>query len=233
MKGYKTHIDSKRAWYLRVSVVVAMLILLIMLVIPLGADAEDDGGNNGTQEITNPETSTGEENAEGTIPPASTLDAAGSISGLIWVDGDGSKTTDWDGLFNGNEAPLAGFAVYLFDASDRTTPLDTTKTGQDGTYTFTNLEPGDYVVGIKDGVLNGTEYHLPLKTTAESVFTIDYSTADENPPYYATGFSKVITITSDEAVKNVSAGMRLSMAIKAADYTYIATINLSADSKAL
>ena len=86
--------------------------------------------------------------AEGSQPDAN------SISGFMWLDGNGMLSTDWDGYYNGNEPPLDGFPVYLYDASDLTVVIAQTTTGWDGTYTFDNLEPGDYAVGIEDTTIS-------------------------------------------------------------------------------
>ncbi len=65
------------------------------------------------------------------IPPA-------SIAGFVHVDNNG------DCLIQPNERMLAGVQIELLDASGNV--LQTTTTGNDGSYSFTQLRPGTYSV---------------------------------------------------------------------------------------
>jgi len=150
-------------------------------------------------------------NLEGT--KGEVLPPSGTISGFLWIDGNGSLPTDWNGLHDDGEQPLAGYLVSLFAADDRTAATAQTQTGEDGTYIFESLPTGDYVVGLAPDTVNGKEYLLPMKVTAESVFSIDWSL---NP---AMSFSATIAITEDTAVENINAGMRLPMGIQATAIT--------------
>jgi len=145
-----------------------------------------------------------------TAVPAVGLDepAAGSISGFLWVDGNGMLSTDWDGLYNGSEAPLAGYAVALYASDNLHASITDTLTDADGVYMFEGLAPGSYAVGLASAVVNGNEYLLPMSVTGESVFAIDW---DSEP---LTAWSEAIEITeAGEAVTGVNAGMRLPMGI--------------------
>ncbi|MCL2807661.1 MAG: isopeptide-forming domain-containing fimbrial protein, partial [Coriobacteriia bacterium] len=168
-------------------------------------EASSDVASN-PQESSSEESSTSEEAVPNTAPS--------TISGNIWVDGNGALPTDWDGLRNGDEKALAGCTVYLYRADNRTSAIAQTQTRADGSYSFEGVEPGGYVVGIKDGKVSGTEYLLPMRVTAQSVFTVDWDTADDNPPYYATAFSPVLEVEGNGAdILNISAGMRLPMGV--------------------
>ncbi|MCL1886190.1 MAG: hypothetical protein FWF98_05515, partial [Dehalococcoidia bacterium] len=145
-------------------------------------------------------------------------DSGSSISGFLWVDGNGSLPTDWDGLYNGAESPLPGYAVFLYAANNLQTPLSQTTTSAGGAYTFGGLEHGSYVVGLKSATVDGKEYLLPLAVTAESKFAIDWGT---NP---LMAFTDPITITANSTIENINAGMRLPMGV-APTATY--TIDLS------
>ena len=64
-----------------------------------------------------------------------------SISGTVWSDGngDGSQRSGGDGL--------GGIPVTLYE-DDGVTVVATTTTNPDGSYSFGNLPPGDYVVEV-------------------------------------------------------------------------------------
>jgi len=64
----------------------------------------------------------------------------GQISGYKWHDVDG------DGVWDDGEDPLAGWTITLDEDGDGT-PDQTATTATDGSYSFTNLDPGAYVVG--------------------------------------------------------------------------------------
>ena len=62
----------------------------------------------------------------------------GSIGGLVHVDPNAN------GLFDAGETVLPGVTVQLLDGSGNV--IDTTQTGADGRYLFTDLQPGTYGV---------------------------------------------------------------------------------------
>ena len=169
--------------------------------------AEEAAGKEGSKEETT-EAETEEETTEG-----ETAEKVGSISGFLWVDGNGSLKTDWDGLYNGSEYPLAGYIVSLYTADNLTVPIAQTQTDWDGTYIFDELTPGSYAVGLTSDILYDTEYMLPTIVTEESVF---YTNRDIYP---ATAFSETIEIFDGNTAENISAGMRLPMRARALVYT--------------
>ena len=130
-----------------------------------------------------------------------------TISGFLWVDGNGSLPTDWDGLYNGDEMPLAGFMVSLYAADGLTAPVTQTQTGANGEYCFKNLTPGDYVAGLTSAEIGGIEFLLPMAETNETKFFVDWNT----DPLMA--FTKPMTLQEDSAIVNINAGMRLPMGI--------------------
>ncbi|MCL2775339.1 MAG: hypothetical protein FWD71_18640, partial [Oscillospiraceae bacterium] len=140
---------------------------------------------------------------------------AGNISGFLWADGNGSLHSDWDGLYNGSEQPLAEYTVSLYILGNLDVPITQTQTGSDGTYIFDGLEPGDYVVGLASDTVNGIEYLLPMSVTGESKFAIDWNTEP------LTAYSETIKIIEGEAVENINAGMRLPMGIVPATGIYL------------
>jgi len=116
------------------------------------------------------------------------------IYGFLWVDGDGTLPTDWDGIYNGEEQPLKSYPVFLYTESDLDDPITQTKTDETGTYAFEHLEPGSYIVGISSATLHGTEYLLPLSETDNDESML---------------FSDVIVLIEGESVEGISVGLRL------------------------
>ncbi|MCL2747535.1 MAG: hypothetical protein FWE59_02635 [Oscillospiraceae bacterium] len=128
-----------------------------------------------------------------------------SISGFLWVDGDGSLPTDWNGLYDGDEMPLAGYTVSLYGEHGLLTPVAQAQTDADGLYRFLNLEPGSYIVGLAPGVVDGVKYLPPKFITDESAFAVAW----DSEPFMA--YSKAIDMVEGAAVENINAGMRLDM----------------------
>ena len=137
-------------------------------------------------------------------PPPSSSAAGGSISGFIWADGNTfSGDTDWDGLYNGDEEPLAGCTVYLYAEGDLNRYIAVTRTDDRGTYIFDALDPGTYVVGLDTQRIDDTKYMPPFYATAECMFAIDWSGDDHDKAY-----TEEITLGVDESVTQINAGMR-------------------------
>ena len=156
-----------------------------------------------TEELTTEEETTEEETDE----------KVGVISGFLWVDGNGSLKTDWNGIYNSTEYPLGGYIVSLYAADDLTVPISKTRTDWDGTYIFEELIPGNYVVGLMSDTLYDTEYILPMIVTKESVFRTDWNL------YPVMAFSETIEIFDGNTVENINAGMRLPMKARALVYS--------------
>jgi len=148
---------------------------------------------------------------ESTEGPSVEITTGGSISGFLWVDGNGMPPTGWDGLYNGNEVPLPGFTVSLFCESDLAAVLRTVQTDQNGVYGFENLEPGSYVLGLAPAVVNGNEYLLPMAVKAQNKFAADWSSS----PLMA--YTSPIALATGQHVGNIDAGMRLPMGIVPTD----------------
>jgi hypothetical protein len=137
--------------------------------------------------------------------------ATGGISGYLWVDGDGSLATDWDGLRNGNEQTLPGYTVYLYAANDLTSAIAATTTDAGGAYIFTGLVPGGYVVGVEDDDIGAMRYLTPMAVTKQSVFAVDWNLSDTDEPYINRAYSAPITIVAGAYVQDINAGMRQPM----------------------
>ncbi|MGL6197546.1 MAG: SpaA isopeptide-forming pilin-related protein [Lachnospiraceae bacterium] len=117
-----------------------------------------------------------------------------SISGVLWLDAneDGQKDAD--------EACIDNYPVYLYTADNLNEAVANTVTNQNGLYMFTDIEVGEYVVGIKSGD-NNTNYLLPLVNESDNKFTIDA----ENE---TSAFTKIITIESKTIAENMDGGIR-------------------------
>ena len=160
-----------------------------------------------TEDPTVSEESTVYEDPTAVFSPEGARGSDGSISGFLWVDGNGMLPTDWDGRYNGTEELLAFMTVYLYAANDLKTPLATTETGINGTYEFAGLPSGSYILGLISSFVSGNEYLLPFLETAENSFAIDWSS---NP---LMAYTKPITLTSGQVVEDINAGMRRPMGI--------------------
>ncbi|SFS05165.1 MSCRAMM family protein [Yoonia litorea] len=100
-----------------------------------------------------------------------------AISGIKYEDGDADAATTND------QTPLAGVTIYLFFA-DGTPVLGTggnqltAVTGADGKYSFTDLDPGDYIVSETDTFGDsddGTASSVTVGTgeTAKTYYAVD------------------------------------------------------------
>jgi len=151
---------------------------------------------------------------------------SGSISGFLWVDGNGMAPTDWNGLFDAGEWALGNFAVYLYDAdalagpvTNHTTPIAQTTTSVNGTYVFEGLAAGNYIVGLVSGFVDGVEFLLPFNFTNQNKFeinwdAIDWDTWDDDRDQLM-ALTEVITLGENESAVNIDAAMRLPMGIQA------------------
>ncbi|NNF56078.1 MAG: DUF11 domain-containing protein, partial [Acidimicrobiales bacterium] len=121
-----------------------------------------------------------------------TIDAGlifpGSIGDFVFED------TDGDGIQDGGETGVGGITVNLLDGSG--TQISTTTTAGDGSYSFTDLAPGDYQIEfVPSGV-----YGLAPQDSGSD----DALDSDADP---STGRTAVFTLLSDEAIDHVDAGV--------------------------
>ena len=140
---------------------------------------------------------------------------ANSVSGSLWLDmfddvdngiyaGDGTRQPE--------ESPLPGYTVELFKADDLESAVATAETDADGTYSFTNIDPGSYVVGVKTETIDGIEYLLPFYyldgTEGDNRFVTTQEDPDDEESPYLYAYTAPIEIDADTAVGDMDAGMR-------------------------
>ena len=177
----------------------------------LGEEVKDSEAEPG-EELEDPEAALVEEQPEAaedtpTTKPTPSVSVPDSISGFLWSDGNGMAPTDWDGLYNGDEQPVAGYTVYLYAAGDLNQALAETRSGADGTYIFAELAPGNYVLGLASATVDDTEYLLPMEITTENKFATDW----ESDPLMA--YTATIELAEGDTVSNINAGLRLPTSI--------------------
>ena len=184
---------------------------------------ENSGDENSGDEATGNETTENESsdaNDEGQEVPADTASPAyGSISGLLWVDGNGDLDTDWNGIYDENEYPLPEYPVTLYNAEDLSSAVAIAWTGADGRYAFEDLAPGSYVLEIWGENVWGVDYLPPVFITSENKFEIDWSVPG------IPAYTDVIELGEGQSVGNVDAGMRLPMGV--APFALVTLANLA------
>ena len=137
---------------------------------------------------------------------------ANRISGMLWLDmfddidngiyaGDATRQTQ--------EQPLADYTVYLYAENDLGAAVQTTTTDAQGKYTFKNIEPGKYIVGVKTTIIDGVEYLLPLwylnGREGDNRFVAAY---DEAADAYLYAYTARITVEADSIIKDIDGGIR-------------------------
>ena len=142
----------------------------------------------------------------------------GSISGFIWVDGNGDLDTDWDGLYNADEYPLPNYPVSLYNAGDLSSAIAVARTDQDGIYIFDDLGPGSYVLEVRGGQVDDTDYLPPMTITRVNKFAIDWAVSG------LPAYTEVIDLGEAQAAQGINAGMRLPMGIAPRAATTVANL---------
>ena len=226
---------QKRFGHAKILCLVLSLLMMVSMM-PMGATfaSATDGEETSSEvtlteesvepsESTEPEESEpGEEPEESPDPENTTYD--NSISGMLWLDMfDDIENSIYagDGIRQAEESPLAGYRVELYKADDTDNAIATTTTSANGRYSFENIEPGSYVVGVKTTTMDGVEYLLPLfwldGTTGDNRFVATY---DEAADAYLYAYTKSIEVQADSEITGMDAGMRtVPEAQPMADYT--------------
>lgn len=121
-----------------------------------------------------------------------------SISGWLWLDENSDSVADCD------EEGIAGYPVSLYREDDLNTEIQNTVTKGDGTYRFAGMEPGRYVVGIAQEIVDDNQYLLPRGgITGDNKFSL----AEIDGVEIAYSETTVFTTDFVEAVININAGL--------------------------
>ena len=150
-----------------------------------GDDASDsDAQANGQAPATVTSNQTNDTVDAGILPAA--------VAGRVWIDNNTANAVD-DGT--DKENGVVGVTVNLIDSSTGLV-VATTTTGAEGEYSFTAVQPSDYLIEVIEPV------NMELVTKDQgSDDTID---SDVNP---ADGRSEVFTLTSGNTVTDIDAGI--------------------------
>ena len=130
----------------------------------------------------------------GTEEPEPDPEETYSISGLAWLD------TNKNGIKDDNENTLKGIEVNLLDkegniVKDKNSKELTTVTDLTGTYKFSNIAKGEYIVAFK---YDNTKYTV-------TKYQVENAKEDEN----SDAISKQITINSNTALMGVTDTIKL------------------------
>ncbi|NBZ87707.1 SdrD B-like domain-containing protein [Stagnihabitans tardus] len=116
----------------------------------------------------------------------------GALEGRYFFDAGRDDTDNGD-------AGVEGKTVTLY-AADGVTVITTTTTGADGSYSFTGLAAGSYVVGFEDSSAQGRAF---VAANAGGDDTID---SDANA---TTGVTGIVSVLAGQTTKDVDAGVYL------------------------
>ena len=176
-------------------------------------EAEEDSGLEPDSEVSE-ETETEVTESVGTKFTENTESEvyANSISGMLWLDMFDDIPNGiyaGDGVRQAEEQPLAGYTVYFYAESDTDSAVQTVQTDANGKYSFENLEPGRYTVGVKTKTMKGVEYLLPFfwldGIEGDNRFVAAY---DEETDAYLYAYTAPIEIAEDTVVTDLDGGMR-------------------------
>jgi len=107
-----------------------------------------------------------------------------SISGMVWEDDNA------DGQNDASEANLSGIAVTLFNSAN--VEIAQTTTAANGTYSFNNINPGDY--------------YVVFKNPQGFVFTTFGMDSDVNG-VIVDGATQIINVTAGASILSIGAGL--------------------------
>ena len=128
------------------------------------SEPEEGSGDGESEEVIDPEAGGEEETDEH-------ISAPGSISGILWYSDDDCVTSISAHRFGEDDdlEPLADYTVYIYLPDDLITPMDSAQTAEDGSFSFDNLEPNEYILGLNTSFVDGVEYAvLPPEESAEA-----------------------------------------------------------------
>lgn len=202
---------KKLFWFRKISCLLLAFLLVMLTAVPSisASSAESDSGY--TTETASEATAASEPSAQTEEPENTTY--ANSISGILWIDANN------DGTHDAGEQPIVGYIVSLYAENDMDNAVQTAVTAADGTYSFFDITPRSYVVGVASATVGGQEYLLPLVGIQnDNKFAIASDSIN--------AYSEPISVGGDSTVTGIDAGMRTPPGVQTrSTVSYIVTSN--------
>jgi protocatechuate 3,4-dioxygenase beta subunit len=124
------------------------------------------------------------------------------VGNYVWYDEDA------DGIQDATEAPIPGVLVTLYDNTN--TPVSSAVTDANGGYLFTNVTPGNYVIGF-----SGYPGSLVPTSKGSNASADDDSNIDPN-----TGLTDVFTVTPGSSNLTLDAGYKANPVAGLGNYVW-------------
>jgi protocatechuate 3,4-dioxygenase beta subunit len=124
------------------------------------------------------------------------------VGNYVWYDEDA------DGIQDPTEAPIPGVLVTLYDNTN--TPVSSAVTDANGGYLFTNVTPGNYVIGF-----SGYPSSLVPTSKGSNASADDDSNIDPN-----TGLTDVFTVTPGSSNLTLDAGYKANPVAGLGNYVW-------------
>ncbi len=124
------------------------------------------------------------------------------VGNYVWYDEDA------DGIQDPTEAPIPGVLVTLYDNTN--TPVSSAVTDANGGYLFTNVTPGNYVIGF-----SGYPGSLVPTSKGSNASADDDSNIDPN-----TGLTDVFTVTPGSSNLTLDAGYKANPVAGLGNYVW-------------
>jgi hypothetical protein len=134
---------------------------------------------------------------------AGIISVRAALGDYVWLD------ANKDGVQDANESGIPGVTVILYDAAGLA--LTSTITDQNGRYFFSNLNPGNYVVGF------GTIPGKLVFTTKDAPAAGDAADSDVDPAIEKTGS---YTLVAGQVNLTVDAGLKPVIPASVGDYVW-------------
>eukprot|EP01037_Dinobryon_pediforme_P018860 gene18860-19184_t len=143
------------------------------------------------------------DNFNTSVTTSNTITVPGSLSGKVFVDDNA------DGKIDGTptDTGLGGVTVQLLDSSGNAIAGKTTVTAADGTYSFTNLTPGNYGVQVTKPA---GDLFSPKQGSISTVNSIVDTT---------TGKSAIVAVAAGANTPNLNAGVYLPASLSGTVFT--------------
>ncbi|MGL6197584.1 MAG: SdrD B-like domain-containing protein [Lachnospiraceae bacterium] len=170
-----------------VSAVLILVLLIVSSMSSIMAEELNETGEIPVSQLT-----------DGTETQEQTEDQINGISGVLWLDENNN------GIIDEDETPISGYPVYLYNKENLTEEIQKVNSDTEGKYEFSELEPGEYIVGVK-AEENETGYLLPETEVTDD--TDNKFTVDEELEILDYAYSGTITIAEDTVATDIDCGL--------------------------